>query len=93
MLRHIVVFRVYDGVSEAQVDAAIGMLDRLADLPEVQDWRVARSLDTRKGTVIIENAVFRDAAERARFHDDQRHASTAEAMAKIADWWVADYEE
>lgn len=89
--RHIVLFRVFDDVSESEVDSAVASLTRLSSLPGIVEWRVERSLDTRKGRVLVEDATFTDADafEAFRVHPD--HVRVAEEMSTIADWWNGDY--
>ncbi len=89
--RHIVLFRVHEGVSGARVDEAVGLLRSLNDLPMVESLRIERSLDARKGTMIVEEAEFVDAAAFRAFRAHRRHVEVATAMAEISDWWVGDY--
>ena len=89
--RHIVLFRVRDGVAPAEVDAALRELRRLADLPGVRSWRIERSLDERKGQMIVEDATFDDEGAFKRFRTAPEHRAVSERMAEISDWWVGDY--
>ena len=89
--RHIVLFRVRAGVDERDVDGAIDRLRGLAGLPGVAAWRVERSLDTRKGTVIVEEAEFADRATYVAFRAHPLHQQVAGELSRIADWWVGDY--
>lgn len=91
MYRHIVLFRVHDDVDDARVTAALEELRSLASLSGVLSWRVELSLDTRKGRVIVEDATFVDEIAFQAFRTGPRHARTAEAMSRIADWWNGDY--
>ena len=90
--RHIVLFRVHDGVANRRVDTAITRLESLATLPGVQSMHIERSLDGRKGRVVIEDATFADAAAFAAFRAAPSHVAAAAEMAEISDWWVGDYE-
>lgn len=90
--RHIVLFRVFDGVSNERISEAIGRLASLATLPGVESMRVERSLDGRKGRVLIEDATFVDAAAFASFRTAPSHVEVAAEMAEISDWWVGDYQ-
>lgn len=90
--RHIVLFRVFDDVSNERVSEATGRLASLATLPGVESMRVERSLDGRKGLVLIEDATFVDAAAFASFRIAPAHVEVAAEMAEISDWWVGDYE-
>lgn len=91
MFRHIVLFRVHDGVPDDRVTEAIDALRSLGALPGVVSWRVERSLDARKGTLIVEDATFTDERAFADFRADPQHLRAGERMAKIADWWNGDY--
>ncbi|MEV8370910.1 Dabb family protein [Microbacterium sp. NPDC064584] len=93
MFRHIVLFRVYDEVSDDRIDTAITRLASLATLPGVVSMRVERSLDTRKGRMLIEDAMFEDARAFSAFRAHPAHVAVAAEMAEISDWWVGDYAE
>lgn len=88
---HVVLFRIHDEVEEQDVDAAIESLRSLADLPCVEDWHIARSLDERKGRILIEEATFADADAFQEFRHDPRHRAVAATMAQLSDWWIGDY--
>lgn len=92
MFRHLVLFRVFDGVSDERVTEAIHTLRSLAVLPGIVAWRVELSLDDRKGRVIVEDATFADATAFESFRVDARHRDAGRATAEISDWWVGDYE-
>lgn len=85
-------FRVYDHISEADVDAAIASLRALEALPSVLSWRVERSSDMRKGRVIVEDASFASEADFAEFRRDPSHVAAGEMMAGLSDWLNGDYE-
>jgi hypothetical protein len=91
-LRHIVLFRVRDEVTENAVDRAAEALTRLADFPGVVSWRIARSTDGRKGRVLIEDATFSDRGTFERFRADPEHVRVAAELSAISDWWIGDYD-
>ena len=88
--RHVVLFRIHHDVEEHDVEHALGQLKSLADLPGITSWQIARSLDERKGRVVIEEAEFTDADAFAAFRSHPRHQSVAAEMAAISDWWIGD---
>ncbi|MEV5040322.1 Dabb family protein [Microbacterium sp. LMI1x-1-1.1] len=90
--RHVVLFRIYDHVEEHDVAGAIDRLGTLADLPGIVDWRISRSLDERKGRIVVEEATFESAETFAAFRAHPRHQTVAAEMAAISDWWIGDYE-
>lgn len=90
--RHIVLFRIHDGVTNDRVSAAVTRLESLATLPGVLSMRIERSLDGRKGRVLIEDATFVDAAAFASFRTAPPHIEVATEMAEISDWWIGDYQ-
>lgn len=92
MIRHIVLFRVHDDVSEADEDAAVAALRALGSLPSVHAWRVERSSDTRKGRIVVEDATFASASDFEAFRRDPAHVAAGETMAGISDWLNGDYE-
>lgn len=89
--RHIVLFRVCDGVTPDAVDSAIASLESLSELAMVESLRVERSLDGRKGRVIVLDSTFADEATFAAYRADPQHIAVGEEMADVADWWVGDY--
>lgn len=91
-MRHIVLFRMYDDVADDEVDEMVASLRSLGDDPGVVSWRVERSLDERKGRVIVEDAVFESAEAIERFRVSARHRVVAERMSTMADWLIGDYE-
>jgi hypothetical protein len=92
VFRHIVLFRVHDDVAEARVVLALDALSSLGALPGVVGWRVERSLDRRKGRVIVEDGTFIDRRSFEQFRVNPRHVVAAATMSDIADWWNGDYE-
>lgn len=91
--RHIVLFRIREGVGEAEIEGAQSELRALASSPEVVRWRVERSFDERKGTILIEDATFADASAFERFRQTPAHLAAGARLATIADWWIGDYTE
>jgi hypothetical protein len=91
MFRHVVLFRVHDGVSDDRVTEAIQSLRSLEALPGVIAWTVALSLDERKGRVIVEDATFADERSFGQFRVHADHAGVAGQMSSIADWWNGDF--
>jgi hypothetical protein len=91
VFRHIVLFRVHDGVRDERVSEAIHSLRKLAALPGIVTWTVATSLDSRKGRIVVEDATFTDAQAFAEFRAYPEHRAVAETMSEIADWWNGDY--
>jgi len=90
--RHVVLFRVHDGIANERVSAAIESLQSLAGLPGVLAFVIARSLDARKGRIIVEDATFADAAASSAFRASPAHVAVAGQLAQISDWWIGDYE-
>lgn len=91
MFRHIVLFRVHDAVSNAELEQAVSALRALGDEIDVKAWTVEVSLDSRKGRVIVEDAAFADAGAFQRFRAHPAHIVVADQLARISDWWVGDY--
>ncbi|CAL4860852.1 Dabb family protein [Microbacterium sp. MM2322] len=89
--RHVVLFRIHHDVEENDVTGAIDQLRTLADLPGITKWEVARSLDERKGRIIIEEATFTDITAFTAFRTHPRHQRVAAHMATISDWWIGDH--
>jgi hypothetical protein len=89
--RHIVLFRIRDGVAEDDIEGAQAGLRALGVFPEIIEWRVERSLDARKGVVLVEEATFVDEAGFLRWRERAAHQDAAAQLARIADWWIGDY--
>lgn len=91
MFRHIVLFRVWDDVTDARIGAAIADLRQLGEHSAVVEWTIALSTDTRKGRIIIEDGAFADAESFRDWRSSEHHRKVADRMAEIADWWVGDH--
>ncbi|HEY0889049.1 MAG TPA: Dabb family protein [Nocardioides sp.] len=90
VLEHTVLFRLWPG---ADPDEAIDVIDRARpDDPGVLSWRVSRSVDDRKGIVLLERAIFADRSTFERFLETPAHRSAGRYMAQCSDWLVADVE-
>ncbi|MGQ3200796.1 Dabb family protein [Microbacterium aurantiacum] len=84
-------FRIHDDVDDNRVTEAIHRLRSLGVLPGIEAWHIELSLDTRKGRIIIEDAIFADGASFEDFRRDERHEPVAPEMATISDWWLGNY--
>lgn len=93
MFRHVVLFRVREGVDGADVSAATTRLRELGSHPLVVSWTVATSLDERKGLIIVEDGTFADSADFHEWRTTEAHREAVEVMARISDWWIADWDD
>lgn len=94
MYRHVVLFRLRDEVSEKQRDEYVRILKDLGqENSDIKEWSVEISMDTRKGTIIVENSLFVSEDAYQRFRKSDKHVKSGEFMSKIADWWNGDYLE
>jgi hypothetical protein len=91
--RHIVLFRVRDGVTDPELFAAMETLRGLEPVAGAELWRIELSTDARKGRIIVEDATFATDAAFSRFLALPEHRAAGEVMARISDWWVGDYSE
>lgn len=87
--RHVVLFRLRP---EADPDEVIGQLARLGDFPEIS-LQIHRSLDERKGVVIIEDCLFPNKSAFRDFQSWPLHAELGTFMRTRSDWLIADFEE
>lgn len=93
-IRHIVLFKIEDGVSEKQIDDAIKLLKELGkDNPSILEWTIEKSLDTRKGIIIIENSLFKSEEDLKDFKSSEKHIKAGEIMKEISNWIIGDYFE
>jgi hypothetical protein len=90
VLRHLVVFRIR---SAADADEVVRRLEALSEFKGLLHWKVRRSLDERKGVVILQDSTFRTAEDLEEFRVWGPHASCSAFMAERADWVVVDYVE
>lgn len=90
-LNHTVLFKIHDEVSDELFQKALQLLTSLGDEPGVVAWTIKESIDTRKGRIIIEQAVFTDEAAYQAFRTYRAHVEVGNFMKTIADWWVGDY--
>ena len=90
-LRHVVLFRMYDECTDDDVDDMAEQLRTLGDLPGVLSWRVEKSIDERKGRVIVEDATFATHEDVDAFRHADRHRVIAERMSTMADWLIGEY--
>lgn len=84
---------MYDSCQPDDIAEAIDGLEALRELPGILEWTIRRSEDERKGVVIVENALFDSRESLAAFSTHPAHHVSAARMARLADWWIGDYEE
>ena len=89
-VRHVILFRLYP---DADPDLVLSRLRSLRDRPGVLEWRIERSLDERKGVVVMQNSLFASMDALHAFRSDPVHARVAEFLSRNADWLVADHLE
>lgn len=93
-IRHIILFKLYEEIDPKLEIKAIQLLQALGEGDGgILEWRVERSMDTRKGVVIIESGLFKDGQAYERFRKSKKHLETVNFMKQIADWTVGDYIE
>lgn len=93
-IRHIVLFKIRDGITEEKQGEAIKLLKELGkDNPSILEWTIEKSLDTRKGIIIIENSLFKSEEDLNSFRSFEKHIKTGEFMREISDWIIGDYFE
>lgn len=90
-LNHTVMFKLHEGVSEQDRATAVQRLTDLGREPGVLHWVIKESIDTRKGHIIIEHALFENQESFEAFRTSAAHVRVGDFMKTIADWWVGDY--
>ncbi len=89
---HIVLFKLYDGVSLEQKQKAIEILKSLGENnSDIIESTVLESLDSKKGVILVENFVFKDLDSTEKFKESKEHKETGIYMSTISDWWIGDY--
>lgn len=93
-IRHIILFKLYKNVGIDEETKAIQLLRALGTGDEeILEWRVEKSVDIRKGIVIVENGLFKDDRAYERFRKSDKHVEIVSFMGQISDWTVGDYIE
>ena len=87
-LHHVVLFQLHPGTD---VDDVVARLTALGEQPGVVSWRVERSLDERKGVVVLEDAVFASEEALEAFRVSDAHRAVTGHLSQCADWLVADH--
>lgn len=90
-LNHTVMFKLHDNVSNEVRAEAVKRLTSLGSEPGVLKWVIKESIDTRKGQIIIEHALFEGQEAYHAFRTSPAHMEVSNFMKEIADWWVGDY--
>lgn len=91
VFRHIIIFRMYDGTTQATVDEALRMMVAMCEDPTVLHYEVSLSDDRRKGLRLLEFVDFQDEATFTAFKATQGHLEFANFIRSHADWDIADY--
>lgn len=86
---HVVLFRMAD---DADIDAAMAVLEAAEPASGLVSWQIERSVDERKGRVVAELAVFESADAFRNWRDSHLHETAAAHMRGVSDWLVADWE-
>ena len=90
--RHIVLFRFRDTADAHARAAAYDAVDATGSAPGIVSWRLDWSLDTRKGPVLVQDAVFDSRAAFEAWRDSEPHRRAGQVMSQVADWLVGDLE-
>jgi hypothetical protein len=89
VLRHVILFRLREG---ADPELAMRLLEE--SRPEgALKWVIERSIDERKGVVIVEDTTFVDSEALQAFRASKAHEASAAYMSQWADWVVGDWWE
>lgn len=93
-LRHIILFKIKDSVDESRINHAIELLRSLGKNDDsILEWRIEKSLDERKGIIIVENSLFKSEEDLLSFRSSEKHLKVVDFMKEIADWTNGDYIE
>jgi len=93
-LRHIVLFTL-KSTDEEICAQAIQVLNTINVDPSngLLEWNIKKSLDTRKGVIIVENALFQNREAFDLFRASDAHIKLGQVMSQISDWIIGDYLE
>jgi len=91
-LRHVVLFVLHPDADETVRSKISTLLTALGQhTAGLIEWTITESLDTRKGRVIIENALFENQEAFHRFLKSKEHAQAGAYLTNVADWVIGDY--
>ncbi|WP_409331729.1 Dabb family protein [Trujillonella humicola] len=90
--RHLVLFRFRDDVDADARAAAYDLVEASGRALGLLSWRLGWSLDTRKGAVLVQDAVFADRAAFEAWRDSAAHRRAGAYLSEVADWLVGDVE-
>ncbi|WP_030905890.1 Dabb family protein [Streptomyces sp. NRRL F-5126] len=96
MIRHLVLFKLNEGVShdDPRVAAGVAAFTALGGrVPEVESWEFARNLSDRSNAYDYAiNAAVADADALRRYADHPDHQAGVALWREFATWVIADYE-
>ncbi|MGY1740206.1 MULTISPECIES: hypothetical protein [unclassified Blastococcus] len=90
--RHLVLFRFQSSTDVEARHAAYDAVAATGQAPGLLSWRLDWSLDTRKGAVLVQDAVFAHRAAFEAWRDSDAHRQAGALMSRVADWLVGDLE-
>lgn len=88
--RHVVLFQLHEGTD---ADAAVAALEAARPRLGASRWTITTSLDTRKGTVVVEDSTFDDEASFQAWRASEQHLAAVAHLREVADWLVGDWVE
>ncbi|MGY1769894.1 Dabb family protein [Blastococcus sp. SYSU D00813] len=91
--RHLVLFRFRDSADGDARAQAYDLVNASGEAPGLLSWRLGWSLDTRKGPVLVQEAVFADRAAFETWRDSDAHRRAGAHLSRVADWLVGDLED
>lgn len=91
--RHIVLIRFREEAPVGIAADAEALLRELGLRSEVLEWTIERSVDTRKGLVLVENALFASLDSFHAWRASREHSNVTDLLGQHADWLVGDYYE
>lgn len=94
MIRHIVVFKFNEGVSEEEKSIGINMLKDLKNkVPEIQEWEIGiQRVPSEKYYDFIQISSFEDTDAIDRFKQNQDHENVRQYLKARATWVKVDYD-
>ncbi|MGQ4514815.1 Dabb family protein [Streptomyces sp. DW26H14] len=96
MIRHLVLFKLNDGIShdDERVRAGVKAFEDLgAQIPEIRSWEFARNLSTRANAYDYAiNAGVADLDALRGYAEHPAHVAGVALWKEFATWVIADYE-
>ncbi len=94
MIRHVILYKFRNSVSEEQRQNAINTLLAMGQsIPEVREWSIGKqALPSSTAYDLAQVSGFENVEALERYRNHPHHIRIKKLLSEIADWVVVDYE-